>query len=175
VNKLVQKDLKDFKIRFAVEKDAGLILDFIKQLADYEKRANEVIAAEKDIKAAIFRQKTADAIIGDYCGIPVGFSIFFYNFSTFIGRPGIYIEDLFVKPEMRGKGIGTIMLSFLAKLAISKGCCRMEWSVLKWNKQGINFYRKIGAMPKDEWDIYKISGNALKKLSAIENDSIFKL
>jgi GNAT superfamily N-acetyltransferase len=170
MNKLNKKDLQDFKIRFAVEEDAGLILDFIKQLAGYEKRANEVIATENDIIDAIFKQKTAEAIIGEYSGIPVSFAIFFYNFSTFIGRPGIYIEDLYVKQEMRSKGMGTLMLSFLAKLAISKRCCRMEWSVLSWNNVGINFYKKIGAVPKDEWDIYKISGNELKKLATIEND-----
>ncbi|MCL4377414.1 MAG: GNAT family N-acetyltransferase [Actinobacteria bacterium] len=169
----MEKDLKDFKIRFAIERDAGLILDFIKQLAGYEKRADEVIATEKDIIAAIFKQKTAEAIIGEYCDIPISFAIFFYNFSTFIGKPGIYIEDLYVKPEMRGKGIGTLMLSFLAKLTISRRCCRMEWSVLKWNKPGINFYRKIEAVPKDEWVIYKISGNALKKLAAIKNHQYF--
>ncbi len=154
-----------FTIRQAQEKDTALLLDFIRNLADYEKRPQEVIAAEEDIKSVIFERKIAEALVAEHMGKPAGFAIFFYNFSTFIGKPGIYIEDLFVNPEYRGKGLGKLIFSFIAELALSRNCCRVEWTVLNWNEPAINFYKKIGAVPKSEWTLYKISGKALEKLA----------
>ena len=157
--------LEDFKIRFACKNDAGLILDFIKKLADYEKKLSEVVATEDDIREFFFECKIAEAIIGEYDGKPVGFAVFFYNFSTFMGRPGIYIEDMYVNPEVRSKGIGTLMFAFIAKLAVERKCCRLEWTVLHWNEPSINFYKKMGAVSKDEWEIYKMDGIALQELA----------
>jgi GNAT superfamily N-acetyltransferase len=155
----------DFKIRFADKNDSGLILDFIKKLADYEKRLNEVVATKDDICEVFFKRKFAEAIIGEYSGNPVGFAVFFYNFSTFVGRPGIYIEDLYVNPEVRSKGFGTLIFAFIAKLAVERKCGRLEWTVLHWNKPSINFYKKMGAVAKNEWEIYKMDGIALEKLA----------
>ena len=158
-----------FIIRRAEERDAALLLDFIRRLADYEKRLQEVVATEEDIKSVVFERKIAEALIAEHMGKPAGFAIFFYNFSTFLGKPGIYIEDLFVSPEFRGKGLGKLIFSFIAKLAIQRNCGRVEWTVLTWNEPAINFYKKIGALPKDEWMLYKINGNALKELAFRDN------
>ena len=163
-----------FTIRHAEEKDAALLLDFIRRLADYEKRLHEVVATEEDIKSSIFERKIAEAIIAEHAGKPAGFAIFFHNFSTFLGKPGIYIEDLFVNPEFRGKGLGKLIFSFIAKLAIQRNCGRVEWTVLTWNEPAINFYKKIGAVPKNEWMLYKISGNALGELALKNRDNIRK-
>jgi GNAT superfamily N-acetyltransferase len=154
-----------FIIRPAEERDARLLLDFIRRLADFEKRPHEVVATEEDIKSVIFERKIAEALIAENMDKPAGFAIFFYNFSTFLGKPGIYIEDLFVNPEFRGKGLGKLIFSYIAKLAIQRNCGRVEWSVLTWNEQAIKFYKKIGASPKNEWMIYKISGNSLVQLA----------
>jgi Acetyltransferases len=158
-----------FIIRRAEERDAALLLDFIRRLADYEKRLQEVVATEEDIKSVVFERKIAEALIAEHMGKPAGFAIFFYNFSTFLGKPGIYIEDLFVSPEFRGKGLGKLIFSFIAKLAIQRNCGRVEWTVLTWNEPAINFYKKIGALPKNEWMLYKINGNALKELAFRDN------
>lgn len=158
-----------FIIRPAQERDTALLLDFIKRLADYEKRLQEVVATEEDIKSVVFERKIAEALIAEHMGKPAGFAIFFYNFSTFLGKPGIYIEDLFVSPEFRGKGLGKLIFSFIARLAIQRNCGRVEWTVLTWNEPAINFYKKIGALPKNEWMLYKINGNALKELAFRDN------
>jgi GNAT superfamily N-acetyltransferase len=165
MSRLIKTKNKDFTLRFAEEDDSGLILEFIKKLADYEKRLIEVIAKESDIKESLFKNKSAEAIIGEYKGIPVSFAIFFHNFSTFLGKPGIYIEDIFVDPQMRGKGLGSIIFTFFAKLAVERKCGRVEWSVLTWNEPSIKFYEKLGATPKKEWMLYKLSGEALSTLS----------
>lgn len=154
-----------FIIRPAQESDTAILLDFIKRLADYEKRLNEVIATEEDIRNVIFGKKIAEAIIAEHKKTPAGFALFFHNFSTFLGKPGIYIEDLFVCPEFRGKGLGKLLFSYIAQLAIERNCGRVEWTVLTWNEPAISFYKKIGAVPKDEWMLYKLSGNALEKLA----------
>jgi GNAT superfamily N-acetyltransferase len=154
-----------FIIRPAQERDTALLLDFIRRLADYEKRLHEVTATEEDIKSVIFDRKIAEAIIAEYKGNPAGFAIFFHNFSTFLGKPGIYIEDLFVSPESRGKGLGKRLFSYIAQLAVKRNCGRIEWTVLTWNEPAINFYKKIGAVPKNEWMLYKLSGHALEELS----------
>jgi GNAT superfamily N-acetyltransferase len=165
MNTAAKPALEDFKIRFADANDTGLILDFIKKLADYEKKLSEVVATKDDITESFFEHKIAEAIISEYDGKPVGFAVFFYNFSTFMGRPGIYIEDMYVNPEFRSKGIGTLMFTFIAKLAVKRKCSRLEWAVLHWNKPSINFYKKIGAVAKDEWEIYKMDGIALERLA----------
>ena len=162
---IIDTKLEDFKLRFAETNDVPLILEFIRELADYEKMLHEVVATEEVLKESLFERKMAEVIIGEYKNKPVAFALFFHNFSTFLGRPGIYLEDLYVKPEMRGKGIGEIMLSFLAKLAIERKCGRLEWWCLDWNEPSIQFYKKNGAVPMDEWTVYRVTGDALKNLA----------
>ena len=161
---------KELKIRFAKKEDTGILLDFIKRLAVYEKRSGSVTATEEDIKRTIFEKKIAEAVIAEYEGAPAGFAIFFYNFSTFTGKPGIYIEDLFVNPEIRGKGIGKLLFSYIAKIALERKCSRVEWSVLKWNKPSIKFYSGMDATLKDEWVLYKLSGKALRDIALLAKD-----
>ncbi|MDI3310127.1 MAG: GNAT family N-acetyltransferase [Thermoanaerobacterium sp.] len=162
---LAGKEDNRFKIRFAVENDVPLILNFIKDLAEYEKLLSEVVATEELLKESLFERKVAEVVIGEYDGEPVGYALFFHNFSTFLGRPGIYLEDLYIKPEMRGKGFGKIMLAFLAKLALERNCGRLEWSCLDWNEPSIKFYRQIGAVPMDEWTVYRVYDKALVDLA----------
>lgn len=158
--------IKDFKIRFAEPEDTKQILEFIKELAEYEKLLHEVVADEEVLKESLFARRTAEVIIGEYEGKLVSFALFFHNFSTFLGRPGIYIEDLYVKPQMRGKGIGKIMLSFLGKLARERNCGRLEWWCLDWNLPSINFYKRVGAKPMEEWTVYRVSEKSLDELAA---------
>lgn len=148
--------INDFNIRFATEEDLGLILQFIKDLAEYEHMSDQVVATEELLKEYLFQQKKAEVIIGEYQQKPVSFALFFHNFSTFLGRPGIYLEDLFVKPEMRGKGFGKATLSFLSKLVEERNYGRLEWACLDWNEPSIRFYKKIGAKPMDDWTVYRI-------------------
>lgn len=155
----------NFKLRFAEEKDVPSIMQFIRELASYEKLLHEVVATEEILKESLFERKVAEVIIGEYEGEPVGFALFFHNFSTFLGRPGIYLEDLYVKPEMRGKGIGKLMLSFLGKLAVERGCGRLEWWCIDWNKPSIEFYKSIGAVPMDEWTVFRVCDDALVDLA----------
>lgn len=154
-----------FELRFAEEKDVSLILGFIKELAEYEKMRDDVVATEEDLRESLFERKVAEVIIAEYNNKPVGFALFFHNFSTFLGRPGIYLEDLYVKPEMRGKGMGKIMLSFLANLAIERNCGRLEWWCLDWNKPSIDFYMSLESEPMDEWTVYRLCDNSLKALA----------
>ena len=153
------------EIRYADEKDAGLILEFIKELAEYEKMSSEVVATEKLLKEWIFEKKKAEVIFALEDGKEVGFALFFHNFSTFLGRAGIYLEDLFVKPDYRGKGYGKGLLKKLAEIAKERGCGRLEWSCLDWNKPSIDFYLSLGAKPMDEWTVYRIAGETLDKFS----------
>ena len=162
---IIDTKLDNFKLRFANEKDIPLILQFIKELADYEKLLHEVVATEEILMDSLFKQKSAEVVIGEYENKPVSFALFFHNFSTFLGRPGIYLEDLYVKPEMRGKGIGKLMLSFLGKLAIERGCGRLEWWCLDWNKPSIEFYKNMGAIPMDEWTVYRVCDEVLIDLA----------
>lgn len=154
-----------FKIRFAEEKDAPLILSFIKQLAAYEKMSEMVVATEEILKQSLFEQKAAEVIIGEYDGRAVSFALFFQNYSTFLGRPGLYLEDLFVQPEMRGKGLGKILLSFLADIAVKRNLGRFEWSCLDWNEPSIKFYKSMGAVPMEDWTVYRVTGEALENLA----------
>ena len=154
-------------IRSAVAADVPLILGFIRELAEYEKLAHQVVATEADIRNSLFGTRpAAECLIAELQGKPAGFAIFFHNFSTFLGKPGIYLEDLYVKPELRGKGVGRKLLARLAKLALSRGCGRFEWAVLDWNKPAIRFYRSIGARMLDDWRINRVTGEALEKLAA---------
>ncbi|MDW7675242.1 MAG: GNAT family N-acetyltransferase [Bacillota bacterium] len=171
MNRLIDTHLSSFKLRFAQPSDVSLILEFIKELAECEKMLDEVIATEDVLRESLFERKTAEVIIGEYQSKPVCFALFFYNFSTFLGRPGIYLEDLFVKPEMRGKGIGKIMLSLLAKLAIERKCGRLEWWCLDWNEPAINFYKHLGATPMDDWTVYRICDKELNALASCFNGS----
>jgi GNAT superfamily N-acetyltransferase len=157
--------IQDFKLRFAAEKDVPLILQFIKELASYEHLSDEVVATEQLLTDFLFQQKKAEVIIGEYQQRPVCFALFFHNFSTFLGRAGIYLEDLYVKPEMRGKGFGTVILSYLAGLAKERKCGRLEWACLDWNEPSIRFYKQLGAKPMDEWTVYRVSDKSLDSLA----------
>ncbi|BAE85464.1 GNAT family N-acetyltransferase [Desulfitobacterium hafniense] len=157
--------LDDFKLRFAEVDDAALILEFIRELADYENMLPEVIATEDVLRESLFERKMAEVVIGEYKNRPVAFALFFHNFSTFLGRPGIYLEDLYVKPDMRGKGIGKMMLAFLAQLALERNCGRLEWWCLDWNEPSIQFYKQLGAVPMDEWTVYRVDDEALAELA----------
>lgn len=155
-----------FVIRQATEADVPLILQFIRGLAEYERLAHECVADEVTLKKSLFgERKVAEVVIGYDHGNPVCFALFFHNFSTFLGRPGIYLEDLFVNPDQRGKGFGKAMLAYLAKLAVERECGRLEWSVLDWNEPAINFYKSLGAKPMDEWTIFRVTGDALTQLA----------
>jgi len=152
-------------LRFAEEKDIAIILEFIRGLAEYEHLLDTVKINEIDLKEFIFEKKLIEAVIGEFDGTPAGFALFFYNFSTFVGKPGIFIEDLFVKPQFRGRGLGKVLFSFLAKIAVERNCGRLEWLCLDWNKPSIEFYKKQGAQPLDEWTTYRITGDGIKKLA----------
>jgi GNAT superfamily N-acetyltransferase len=150
-------------IRHAQPDDLGLVLQFIKELAAYEKLSDEVVASEAILRQSLFAPgANGEAIIAEVDGVGVGFALFFHNFSTFLGRKGLYLEDLFVKPEVRSKGYGKEILKYLAKLAIDRGCGRFEWWVLDWNKAAIGFYEKIGAKAMDEWTVYRMDESAMK-------------
>jgi GNAT superfamily N-acetyltransferase len=153
-------------LRFATADDVGLIIDFIRQLADYEKMVDEVVTDEDQLRQSLFGgRRVAEVVIASYDGEPAGFALFFHNFSTFLGRPGIYVEDLFVIPALRGHGIGKSLLSYLARLAVERGCGRLEWWVLDWNEPAIRFYERLGAKPMDDWTVYRVTGDALEELA----------
>lgn len=162
----------EYNIRPAVKKDVPLILSYIKKLALYEKRSDRVTATIDDLIEHLFNNEIAECIIGECNGKPAGFAVFFHNYSTFQGKPGIYIEDLFIDEKARRKGLGKSMFKYIAGIAIERGCGALEWSVLKWNRSSIDFYRKMGAETKDEWDIYRLSGKPLKKLANNKNAKI---
>jgi len=153
------------QLRFAEEKDVALILGFIRGLAEYEHLLDTVKIQEADIKKYVFEKKLIEVVIGEYDGTPAGFALFFHNFSTFVGKPGIFIEDIFVKPEFRGKGLGKIFFSFLAKIAVERDCGRLEWLCLNWNEPSIKFYKSQGAQAMDEWSTYRVTGDGIKKLA----------
>lgn len=156
-----------FTLRKATREDVPLILSFIRELAEYEKLAHEVQASEQDLLSSLFGETpAAEVVIGEYAGEAVAFALFFHNYSTFLGKAGLYLEDLYVRPTMRGKGLGKLMLSYLAHLALERNCGRFEWWVLDWNTPAIEFYRGIGAQPMDEWTVQRVTGEALQKLAA---------
>jgi GNAT superfamily N-acetyltransferase len=153
-------------IRPATEADLGTIEELIRALAVYERMADEVVMNAGLLRKALFGERPyAEVLIAEADGEPVGFALFFHNFSTFLGRPGIYLEDLFVKPEHRGSGFGKALLKRLAEIAVERDCGRMEWAVLDWNEPSIGFYKKLGARPNDEWTIFRLTGEALRNLA----------
>ncbi len=149
----------------AQEKDCALILYFIKELAAYEKMSGEVVATEELLREWLFEKKKAEVIFACADGREIGFALFFHNFSTFLGRAGIYLEDLFILPEYRGRGFGKAMLKKLAQITVSRGCGRLEWSCLDWNRPSIDFYLSLGAKPMDEWTVYRIAGDTLTEMA----------
>lgn len=151
--------------RYAEKQDVGVILGFIKALAEYEKMLDEVVATEELLNEWIFEKKKAEVIFACEDGKEVGFALFFHNFSTFLGRAGIYLEDLFVLPEYRNKGYGKALLRELAKITVERGCGRLEWCCLNWNKPSIDFYLSLDAKPMDDWTIYRVTGETLKNLA----------
>lgn len=154
------------QIRPATERDATIILDMIKALADYEKLAHAVTASEQTIRDSLFgAHPAAEVVIASVGGEPAGFALFFHNYSTFLAQRGLYLEDLFVKPAYRGFGVGRALLQHLAKIAVERNCGRFEWSVLDWNEPAIGFYKKLGAVPMDEWTIFRVTGDALRRLA----------
>lgn len=156
--------MKSFEIRTAEASDAGKILEFIKLLAEYENMSDQVVATEELIKEWVFEKKKAEVIFAVEDGIEVGFALFFHNFSTFLGRAGIYLEDLFVLPEFRGKGYGKALFKELAHIAVERGCGRLDWSCLEWNKPSIDFYLSLGAEVLNEWRTYRLNEENLKKM-----------
>lgn len=156
--------MSSFTIRKAEENEAGLVLEFIKKLAVYEKMIDEVEADEAAIHDSLFVKKDAEVVFGCEDGVPVGFALFFHNFSTFVGRKGLYLEDLFVVPEKRGLGYGKALLLHLARLAKERHCGRMEWVCLDWNTPSINFYKSLGAKPMNDWTIYRLDERSLGEL-----------
>ena len=153
-------------IRDATKADVPLILAFIRELAEYEKLLHEVVATETDIAETLFGSKpSAEVVIAEADGSPVGFALFFHNYSTFLARPGIYLEDLYIRRDLRGRGYGKTLLSHLAKIAKERNCGRLEWAVLNWNEPAIRFYRSLGAMPMDHWTVYRVTGETLDKLA----------
>lgn len=157
-------------LRNATIDDVPLILDFIRQLADYEKMTAEVVADEATLRASLFEgRRVAEVVIASYDRAPVGFAVFFHNFSTSLGRNGIYLEDLFVVPKMRGKGVGKVLLSHLAMIALERGGGRFEWSVLDWNVDAIRFYERLGAKAMDGWTVFRVTGQALEDLATLSS------
>ena len=152
-------------IRFAEKKDIPVVLDFIRQLAEYEHMLDQVVATEALLRDWLFVRKTAEVLIAEEAEDAVGFALFFHNFSTFLGRGGIYLEDLFVRPDYRGKGFGKALLKKLAQLAVERGCGRLEWSCLDWNQPSIDFYLSMGAQPMSDWTVYRITGQRLIEMA----------
>ena len=152
-------------LRFADEKDAGLVLEFIRGLAEYEHLLDQVEATEEGLRKHLFEDHRAGVIIAEYDGAPAGFALYFHNFSTFVGKPGLYIEDLFVKPDLRGKGLGRALFTRIAALAVEQGCGRLEWACLNWNEPSIAFYKAQGGRPLTEWTTFRIAGETLKNLA----------
>ena len=162
----IPTQIPNFTIRFAVEQDVPVILSFIQGLAAYEKLTHEVSATEEGLCETLFGgRRVAEVLLGEYGGDPVGFALFFHNYSTFLGRPGIYLEDLFVNPKMRGRGFGKALLAYLAKLAVERKCGRVEWAVLDWNAPSIQFYKRLGAVAMNDWTVYRLTGGALASLA----------
>jgi GNAT superfamily N-acetyltransferase len=160
------KELTDFQIRPAGVRDVPIILELIRDLATYERAPDEVTATEEQLVDVLFGERRAAEVLLAFEGkTPVGFAVYFYNFSTWLGRPGLYLEDLFVKPDKRGKGYGRALLVELAKIARDRGCGRMEWAVLNWNEPAIKFYRALGAKPMDEWTVFRLTPEEIAKLA----------
>ena len=158
------------RIEPATPDDVALILDFIRELADYERLLDQVVASEEPLREQLFGARPgAEVVIARWDGEPAGFALFFHNFSTFLGRRGLYLEDLFVRPAFRGRGVGRALLEFLARLSVERGCGRLEWSVLDWNGAAIDFYRGLGALAMSDWTVYRLTGEPLRALASAPN------
>src|SRR5574341_996608 len=159
-------EIENIQIRSATEADVALILSFIKKLADYERLSHEAVATEEILRETLFgRRRTAEVAIGYFKREAVGFVLFFHNYSTFLGRSGIYIEDLFVEETFRRRGFGRALLTHVARIAKQRQCGRLEWSVLDWNEPAIHFYKRLGAVPMSDWTVFRVTGDALTKLA----------
>lgn len=161
----MKNTMTNFSIRAAVREDVPTILGFIRQLAAYEHLENEVVATEALLEEWLFDKEKAEVLIAREGETPVGFALYFHNFSTFLGRAGIYLEDLFVLKEYRGRGYGKALLRRLAQIAIERGCGRLEWCCLDWNQPSIDFYRSLGAVPMSDWTIYRLTGDTLNNMA----------
>ena len=156
----------DLVIRYATAKDCAAILGFIKELAEYERLAHEVVADEAQLRTTLFGVRpAAEVLLAELGGEAVGFALFFQSYSTFLAKPGLYLEDLFVRPTSRSKGVGAALMSALARIAVQRHYGRFEWSVLDWNESAIGFYRKLGAEPMSDWTVFRLTGEALEKLA----------
>lgn len=155
-------------IRFARPEDTGVILELIRELAVYEHMSGDVVATEPLLRESLFEKRGAEVLIAEEAGAPVGFALFFHNFSTFLGRAGLYLEDLFVRPNYRGKGYGKALLRYLARIALERGCGRMEWSCLDWNTPSIDFYKSLGAEAMADWTTYRLTGDSLEAMAKEE-------
>lgn len=160
--------MSQLKIRSAERADVSTILNFIVELATYEKLRHEVVATEAVLEESLFDKKSAEVIIAELDGVPVGFALYFYNFSTFIGKANLYLEDLYVTPEARGQGIGKALLIELGRIAQREECARLDWWCLDWNTPSIDFYKEMGAVPMDEWTVFRVTGDALERLAQME-------
>jgi GNAT superfamily N-acetyltransferase len=159
----------DLQIRRAKSDDVPLILQLIRELAEYERAPTDVVATESQLREVLFGEKpAAEVLLAFASDEPVGFAVYFFNFSTWLGRPGLYLEDLFVKPEVRGKGYGRALLTRLAQIAQERGCGRMEWAVLDWNEPAIRFYRKLGAKPMEDWTVFRLTGDGIAAMATVE-------
>jgi GNAT superfamily N-acetyltransferase len=158
--------MSDIRIVSATEADVPVILEMIRGLAEYEKLSHVVCATEEQLRQTLFGERpAAEVLLAHWNGEPVGFALFFPNYSTFLAQPGIYLEDLFVKPDARGKGAGLALFIELARIAVARGCGRVEWAVLDWNEPSIGFYKKLGAVPMDEWTTFRLAGESLRNLA----------
>ena len=158
--------MAELEIRPATERDVPLILSLIRELAEYERLSHELVATEEILRDSLFGERpAAEVLLGYVGGDPAGFALFFHSFSSFLGRPGIYLEDLYVRPEFRGAGVGRVFLRHLARLAKDRGCGHLEWWVLDWSEPAIRFYEALGAVPMDDWTVYRIAGEALDELA----------
>lgn len=162
---LIVKESKKIKLRFAKEEDITIVLSLINELADYVNQKNNVVTTEDLLMDSLFKRKVAEVVIVEYENSPVGYALFFSTFSTFLGKSGIYMEDLYVQPHMRGKGLGKILMSYIAEIALERDCGRLEWSCLDWNETSIKFYKSLGAVPISGSTKYRAFGNTLGKLA----------
>ena len=165
---IINTKIDDFIIRKAEKADVSLVLNFIQKLAAYERLSHEVVATEEQLAKYLFgEEQVAEVVFGYYRDVPVGFALYFYNFSTFLAKPGIYLEDLFVLEEQRGLGFGKALLTYLARLAVDNDCGRLEWAVLDWNEPSIEFYKSLGAKSMNEWIVNRLTGKALEELAEL--------
>ena len=162
--KYIDTKIKGFKLRKTFKEDVDLILSLIKEIADYENMLDEVIATKESIKESIFEKKQAEVMIAEFNGNPIGYVLYFFNYSTFLGRAGFYLEDIYIRKEYRGMGIGKEIFKVISKIAHENGCKRMEWSCLNWNTPSIKFYKSLGAVPMDGWTVYRLNEDNIKNI-----------